>query len=275
VTKKPESGDLRGLLANKLGVTERQVYNRAQQLANRASIKTSEAIWILAAQNQINLTKYLPPEVVDRVRGLILQLPALPRVTFPAMGKPKRRTPKVAPKEFVVAHEFRGSDPILPAQVFEEAREMSTVYPLLYLLENSIREFLRRIVDARLSKEWWTTTASTKIRDKILSRMSDDQKHAWHQRRGSHPVDYLDFGELSLVVKNNESLFVPEFLPTVQWFEQFVLEAYQSRCVVCHMNPLEKDNIEDVRLKIRKWQKHVEQKKDSLPILVESKLDNI
>jgi hypothetical protein len=275
VTKKPESGDLRSLLATKLGVTERQVYNRAQELANRASITTSEAIWVLAAQNQINLTKYLPPEVVERVRSLLPQIPAPPRIVLAAPGKPKQRTPRVAPKDFVVAREFRGSDPILPAQVFEEAREMSVIYPLLYLLENSIREFLRRIVDARLGKEWWTTTAPTKIKDKIVGRMSDEQKHAWHQRRGSHPIDYLDFNELALVVKNNESLLVPDFLPSVQWFEQFVMEAYKSRCVVCHMNPLEKDNIEDVKLKLRKWQRQVKEKKDTLPAVVETKPDNI
>lgn len=265
--QKPQSGELRTVLANKLGISERQVYNRAQELANRASIKISDAIWVLAAQNQINLTKYLPPEVVDRVRYLLPQIPAPPRGAMPS-GEKAERKKKTAPKEFVVAKDFKGSDPILPIQVFEEAREMAAIYPLLYLLENSIREYLRRIVDARLGKEWWTTTAQSRIKDKINDRMSDENKHAWHQRRGDHPIDYLDFSELSLIVKNNEALFVPDFLPSVQWFEQFVLEAYKSRCVVCHMNPLEQDNILDVRLKIKKWQKLVEAKKDALPAVV-------
>jgi len=274
VKTKPESGDLKDLLASRWGVTERQVYNRAQELANRASIKTSEAIWILAAQNQINLTKYLPPEVVDRVRNLLLQIPAPARIA-PALPGKVRQAPKTPPKEFVVAKEFKGSDPILPAKIFAEVREMAAIYPLLYVLENSVREFLRRIVDARLGAPWWTTTAQSKIKDKILDRMSDDKKHAWHQRRGSHPIDYLDFSELALVVKNNEALFVPDFLPSVQWFEQFVLEAYKSRCVVCHMNPLEEDNIADVKLKIRKWQKHVNEKQDALPPVVQAKAGTI
>jgi len=264
VIQKNQSGELRSVLANKLGISERQVYNRAQELENRASIKVSDAIWVLAAQNQINLTKYLPPEVVDRVRRLLSEIPAPARTVKLPSGRPEKIR-KVAPKEFVVARHFKGSDPILPVQVFEEAREMSAVYPLLYLLENSVREFLRRIVDARLTKEWWTTTAPSKIKDRILSRMSDEQKHAWHQRRGSHPVDYLDFNELPLVVKNNEALFVPDFLPDVHWFDQFVIEAYKSRCVVCHMNPLENDNVQDVKLKLKKWQRHVEAKKDALP----------
>ncbi|MGB8590796.1 MAG: hypothetical protein WCC98_16765 [Candidatus Acidiferrales bacterium] len=262
---KTESADLRSLLAAKWNVTERQVYNRAKELADRASITTAEGIWVLAAQNQINLTKYLPPEVVERVRNLLLQVPAPARIAPELAGKTNQKALKKAPTEFVVAKVFKGSDPILPAKVYGEASEMASVYPLLYMLENSIREFLRRIIDARLGLQWWTTSAQTKIRGKILKRMSDDEKDAWHQRRGSHPIDYLDFIELSLIVKNNEDLFVPQFLPTVQWFEQFVLEAYKSRCVVCHMNPLEKDNVKDVKLKLRKWQRHAKEKGDSLP----------
>jgi hypothetical protein len=37
------------------------------------------------------------------------------------------------------------------------------------------------------------------------------------------------------------------------------------------MNPLEKDNIDDVKLKIKKWQKHVQEKKDLLPSVVATK----
>ncbi|HEV1996474.1 MAG TPA: hypothetical protein VGR03_19230 [Candidatus Acidoferrum sp.] len=263
--KKPESGDLRSLLATKLGVTERQVYNRAKELANRASLKPAEAIWLLAAQSQINLSKYLPPEVVDRVRGLLLQIPAPPKTAAPFATKQIQVATKAAPKEFIVAREFKGSDPILSSQVLNEAREMAAIYPLLYVVENSMREFIRRIVDARLGVSWWTTLSPTAIRRQISTRMTDEKKNAWHQRRGNHPIDYLDLIELPAVVRSNELKFIPDFLPTLRWFEQFVEELYQSRCVVCHMNPLEKDNIQDVKLKATKWQKHVKEKKDTLP----------
>jgi hypothetical protein len=265
---KSEKADIANLVAFKLGVKQRRVYQLAKELAERASVTTAEAIWVLAAQNRINLTKYLPPEVVDRVRNLLLQMPApqRPASTSSRGARRKAAAPgKSSPKEFVVAREFKGSDPILPVQILTQAREMAAIYPLLYVLENSMREFVRLVIDAKLGATWWTIAAPTKIRAKILSRIADDHRNAWHQRRGSHPVDYLDLNELPLVVHNNELLFVPDLLPSSRWFEQFVEEVYKSRCVVCHMNPLESDNVLDVRLKLRKWQKHVDDKKSKLP----------
>lgn len=267
MSDKAEKGDLVLLLASKLGVKQRRIYQLAKELADRASITTAEAIWVLASQNRINLTKYLPPEVVDRVRGLLPQIPAPPRVAETSTIAAKQRaTSLVSPssKEFVVSREFRGSDPILPRQTLHQAREMAAIYPLLYVLENSMREFLRRVIDARLSVVWWTTSAPTTIRNKILSRMADDKKHAWHQRRGNHPIDYLDLIELPLIVHANEALF-EDLIPSSRWFEQFVEELYKSRCVVCHMNPLEKDNIQDIKIRLRRWQRHVKENKDKLP----------
>jgi hypothetical protein len=172
---------------------------------------------------------------------------------------------QTTPREFVVAREFRGTDPLLTGQVLGEAQEMAAVYPMLYVLENSMREFIRRIVDARLGVPWWTTQSPTAIRRQIASRMTNEKKNVWHQRRGEHPIDYLDLIELPSVVRANEATFVEDFLPSLRWFEQFVEELYQSRCVVCHMNPLLKDNIQDVKLKLKKWQRLIEEKKDMLP----------
>jgi hypothetical protein len=265
VANKPESGDLRSILATKLGITERQVYNRARELADPASLRPAEAIWVLAAQNQINLSKYLPPEVVDRVRVLQTQIPAPSKTATRTSTKETPRAIKSGPREFRIGREFKGTDPILTSQVLNEAREMADIYPMLYVVENSMREFIRRIVDARRGVPWWTTFSPTAIRRQIASRMADEKRNAWHQRRGIHPIDYLDLIELPAVVRSNESIFIPNFLPTLRWFEQFVEELYQSRCVVCHMNPLERDNIQDVGLRLRKWQKHVAEKKDELP----------
>lgn len=254
------------LLAAKLGgLTQRRVYQLAKELADRASIKTAEAIWVLAAQNGINLSHHLPQEVVDRVRYLITQIPAPARQYTERTRSKATVSTMPTPRSFVVAREFSGSDPILPSGTLTQAKDMATIYPLLYVLENSMREFLRRVIDARLGHTWWTTSAPTKIRGKIVSRMSDDEKNAWHQRRGSQPIDYLDLNELPLIVHNNHDLFVSSLIPSAQWFEQFVDDLYKSRCVVCHMNPLDAVNIQDVKLRLRKWQRHVKGKKSLLP----------
>ncbi|MFQ5914596.1 MAG: Swt1 family HEPN domain-containing protein, partial [Nitrospinota bacterium] len=165
----------------------------------------------------------------------------------------------------VVSGEFQDTDPLLSDTRLDEARDMAKLYPLFYILENSIREFIRRVIDGTHGKSWWDTEAPRKIRDRIQERMADDQKHAWHQRRGSHPIDYLDLNQLPDLVRKTQGDFISDLLPSLEWFTQFVDEVYQSRCVVCHMNPLDKDNIQAVKVRLRQWQKLVSEKKSQLP----------
>lgn len=91
-------------------------------------------------------------------------------------------------------------------------------------------------------------------------RMANEKKNSWHQRRGDRPIDYLDLNQLKPLVNKYESLFVPDIIPSLQWFSQLIDEMYQSRCVLCHMNPLNKDNISSVKLKYNQWQKQIKNK---------------
>jgi len=265
---KAEKGDLRSLLSQKLGVTERRVYQMAQELGNRASIRTEEAIWVLASQNKINLTKYLPPEVVDRVRLLLTQIPAPPRTVIPSHpAKVQRVKPRTRPSDRILTlpSELLTTDPILSDQTRVEAREMAEIYPLIYRVENSVRELIRRVIEARHSKAWWDTEAPRACREKIQERMANDKKNAWHQRRGSHPIDYLDLNQLPALVRKEHTDFVPNLLSSLEWFEQFIDEIYLSRCVICHMNPLDRDNIQAVKLRYRQWAKLLNEKKSQIP----------
>lgn len=260
---KAERGDLRALLARTLGVTQRRVYQMAKELADRASVSTADAIWIIAAQNRINLTQYLPPEVVDRVRLLRQQVPAPPRRATPP-DRQTRTVPTRAPKQLrAVPKEFRGEDPILDSATMNKATEMAATYPLLCLVENSMREFIRRVIESRHGKKWWDDGAPEGIRKTIRKRKSEDEKNAWHQRRGKHPIDYLDLNQLPALVRKELGDFVPDLLPSIEWFQELVNELYLSRCVVCHMNPLHKDNIQGVKSKVRQWQKQVKGKEAS------------
>ena len=67
------------------------------------------------------------------------------------------------------------------------------------------------------------------------------------------------------IMRNIEKDFVPNIIPSIEWFAQFIEEVYKSRCVVCHMNPLDKDNIQLVKLKLGQWQKQIEAKKKLIP----------
>ena len=58
---------------------------------------------------------------------------------------------------------------------------------------------------------------SKSIGEKV-KRMGTEQKNQWHQRRGAHPINYTDLGELKTLLSSNESKFFPHILSKKEWF---------------------------------------------------------
>ena len=253
---------LRQALLKKIKITSRGLLYRVQKIKKNHSMTTEDAICVIAQREGIILDKYLDKDTVDRVRGIIQDISS---VTEPQPRTIPTRKEKVKTSEgervIVIAKEFRGSDPILPQGKLSEAKEMAAIYPLLYILENSIREVIDRVMTAKYGDSWWDTKAPRGLKDTVSKRMADEKKNAWHQRRGSRPVDYLDLDQLPALMRKIEKEVVPNIIPSMEWFNQLIQEVYQSRCVVCHMNPLDSVNIQSVKVRVEQWQRQIEAKK--------------
>ena len=152
------------------------------------------------------------------------------------------------------------NDPILDRATLAEMESMVPVYRTLYQLENSIRQFIGRVLKAKHGKDWWDKTAPRGLLETVAKRTADDQVNAWHQKRSSSPIDYLDLDQLKALVRAAQSDFVPAFCPSIEWFQVFIDEVYRSRCVVCHMNPLIQTNIDAVAVRFNQWEQLVKAK---------------
>ncbi|MBM4034488.1 MAG: hypothetical protein FJ291_22310 [Planctomycetes bacterium] len=137
---------------------------------------------------------------------------------------------------------------------------MAAVFPLLYVLENSMRQLIDRVMRAKHGGNWWPKCAPQGLQAAVAKRMADDERDSWHQRRGAREIDYLDLNQLPALVRNNQKDFFPTILSTIEWFDQFVKEIYTSRCVVCHMNPLDSNNIRAVEVRRKQWEKQLSAK---------------
>lgn len=268
--KKPHVASIRNAITAKLNIKTGQIYVLAKKLATQAQTKAEDGIYLLAAKNGINLTKFLPPEKVAQIRELIFKVNQSSQTlqshsTSQVKQKRKISTLREEKRIVILAKEIEIADPILTIKEVSEAKDMSAIYPLLYIMENSIREFLNRVMIAAHGSTWWDTQAPKGLRETVAKRMSDEQKNSWHQRRSDHLINYLDLDQLPALVRRVEKKVVPKFFPSVEWFTQFIEEVYQSRCVLCHMNPLDKDNIQAVRLRFKQWQKLLSEKKRLLP----------
>jgi predicted restriction endonuclease len=253
--------ELKKALLNKLDITPQALSQRAQRIKARVPMTTEQAVCIIAQQNSIKLDKYLDEEIIHKIRDLLQQVG--PTSTLVAK-KLTRRAGEQSSRQYVVkvGKQFKFTDPILPHSKLSEANEMSNIFPYLYLLENSIREFIDIIMTSQYGSNWWDSQAPSGLKKEVQKRMSDDQRDSWHQRRGARPIDYIDLKDLPRLMNKLDEVVVPDIISDLDWFRQLVKQVYKSRCVVCHMNPLDRDNIDAVLVWFNQWEKQIGAKKD-------------
>jgi hypothetical protein len=266
--------DIRPLLEKKLGVKKARLYAIAKDVSDSISISTSDAILLLSAKNGINLKKHgVPPQKIGDIRSLLPYLPQ--QVAVPTSDGNNGRPRTVRAKDKIklrtrVKLVKSDDDPILEKRTLDEMRAMTPVYEVLYQLENSMRTFITRVLRAKHGSDWWEKIATRPLRDKAESRMADDKINAWHQKRSTEPIDYLDLDQLPSLIRVAHVDFVPHFFATQEWFQQLVEELYRSRCVVSHMNPLIQTNIDAVAVRFNQWQQLMKAKAADLIKLEEA-----
>src|SRR5712671_1269113 len=257
------NADIRKLLQQKLGVERAQLYKRAETIANSLSIQTSDAILVLAAKNNINLHKHgIASAKLEEIRKLLPHVPAANSpAPAPVATSPKGKSGRSKSKKgFKVKVQDAEDDPILSTATYAEMLAMIPVYQTLYTMENSIRQFINRVLTATHGKDWWDKLAPRGLKETVAKRTKEESVNAWHQKRSASSIDYLDLDQLPALIRATQADFVPTFFKTVEWFQHFVDEVYQSRCVVCHMNPLIQNNVDGVGLRFNHWENLVKEK---------------
>ena len=217
----------------------------------------------------MKIDKYLDEDQVKRIRELLPHFQnqgATPPASSKQFSKNSQKD-SLRPKK--LSRKYKITDLLLNNTKLKETEEMADIYPLLYVLENSIRELINRVMTANYGKDWWSERTKRKktksIANTVKQRMAKEEKNRWHQRRGEHPIYYTDFGDLKTLLSSNEDKFFPDILSSKERFMIAMDDLELSRNVLCHMNPLDKTNIQDVKVKFEQWQKMIEANISNIP----------
>jgi hypothetical protein len=116
----------------------------------------------------------------------------------------------------------------LSAAVAAEAARMAEVYPKMYLLENSIRSVINRVLTAKHGKDWWGAQAPTGVKRLVQGRKDKEDKIPWHGKRGAHEIYYSDVSDLQNIIEKNWVDFDP-IIHKQQWIKQWLEELEPSR----------------------------------------------
>ena len=149
----------------------------------------------------------------------------------------------------------------LPIEAFDEdlvsrAQRMAVVYVAIAAFENSVREFVSKVLLENIGADWWTTAVSDKIREKAESRRKEEEKIRWHTPRGDEPINYAEFGDLGSIVGQNWTLF-EDYLQPQEWVRQIISTVERSRNVIMHSGELGLQDVERIATAIRDWIRQV------------------
>jgi hypothetical protein len=222
-------------------------------------ISQEDAAYIIAAEREIDLFDYLEPDAVERIRHIMAQhTSSKSKAPVPTTGQATREvssTKKKTRQDKLALDVDSILVQNLPSNIVKEAKEMANVYPLFYILENSIRVFILDILKKSFGKDWWEKSQiSSGIRKNVTKRMADDERAKWHGRRKAHPIFYVNTGDLSRIIETNWEYFKDTGISNPQWVNTYITEIIErSRNIVMHCNPLPKRDITRLRVIFEDW----------------------
>jgi len=153
------------------------------------------------------------------------------------------RTPAVTPEE------RREQDLFVPVPeaIRSGSIQMQRWYRMLFVFENLVRDFvITRLIEID-GENWFEGRATVDMKRKLDDRKNKEEKNQWHAGRNKHPIYYLDFADLGLLITNHWTVF-KDFFDNQAWIVSRIQDAERTRNVIAHTNLLASE--EGVRLEM-------------------------
>lgn len=259
---------IRQELRDRTGWSPQNLSNRVRSLRDNGHLMSRQhALYVLAHEQGVDLENFgVEADTLIKVGQLSRSVRDVPVTSRQASEQPKQSR---AGRRVTVSVDGVdvGMLPSLLASHTREADQRSAkAYHLLYLIEQSIRHVISRVLSDTHGEAWWDNAVDSTTRKKAESRQKDDDLDPWHSARGDHPLDYLDIWDYARIIvdDSNWPLFEPIF-DRPEFVTETLREINVSRRVVAHMNGLSRHDFERLKTTFRKWMKHLKARESDLP----------
>jgi hypothetical protein len=232
------------LLLSKLGVSQPAISQQAQIIKkNHGPMSTEEATYVIAHRNGIDLARYLPIEMVDRIRSLIPK--ELPSIVQPIQHRQSKKHKKKSATSY----------PLVTDALIAKGVSIGTEsFPRMYILENSVRNLIIQRLTKAYGNDWWINGRFKGVRDNVQRIIDKEKKYPHRDKRGLHPIYYSNFSEIKTIILNEFNYFADVILDR-QWFEVQMDQVYMSRNSLAHSVPITEDDESRIRLFYSEWSK--------------------
>lgn len=257
-------------ISKKMGnVSNRRVYQKIKEIEEEQLLSKEEAACFLAHSYKIPLKKYFDQDTIKSVRDIIQQGKIQPvKITTMKNIEIKETLFKVDFDKI-----FRDiKEPILPQTIIKEAREMANYYPLFYIFENSIRNFIMLVMKNKYGEDWWNKKINNnkhfnKICQEVENRKKAENENRFHSKRGAHEIFYTDIDDLNKII----DIFFPDFKPILNqpksFYDHMLRTINLSRRIIAHNNPLNKRDFDRIKHAFADWCDQLNLAKERLRVL--------
>jgi hypothetical protein len=141
--------------------------------------------------------------------------------------------------------------PQFELEVRNEAAQMARHYELFYCLEQAIRKLIAEAMEEAAGANWWETRVPQQIRDEV-KRLIKSEVDSGVTRRSDRAIDYTTFGQLSVIISSNWSLFETIF-KSPRAVEKVMSSLNLLRGPIAHCCPFSEDEVDRLYLTVKDW----------------------
>jgi len=240
---------VRKLLFKKLQVTPQALSQRAKRIkSSYGPMSTDEAVYVIAHQEGIDLSRYLSIQVIDRVRSLVPKDLPRPAGITPSKTVKAKKTKRATTSSYPMVKE---------SMISRSVTIGNESFPQVFVLENSIRNLIIAKLKKAYGSDWWNKARIKGIRDTVQRTIDKEKKHPHRERRGLHPIFYSNFADLKQIILNERNQFT-DVIIDCQWFEVEMDQVYMARNSLAHSVLISEDDVSRIRLFYRDWARLLE-----------------
>jgi hypothetical protein len=235
--------EVRKELLDKLGVSRQALAQRVKRLKTKyGPMTTDEAVYIIAHQESIDLGKYLPLDVLDRIRSLIPREVAPQKQPIPARKGGRTIKSGSRPPGY----------PLVKNDIIKKTIELGAeTFPRIVVLEHSIRNLIRQTL-SKVQRDWWPALIPDTVLNNVARTIKKESKYTYRKSRGNDKLLYCNFSDLKAIILHNSTLF-SNIIIDFKWFETWMDEVYMARNGLAHSIILSEDDINRIDIFYNEW----------------------
>lgn len=240
-------------IAKKIGRNELDVRKSASEFGRRRKLPLEVALIIFAENNNVGTSdarRKLDSHKLSILDRALNRNDGTSKSEVPVKGIRKR---KIKIPLFDLGDY---ADPYLSMSMYDNLP--TEAYGILFVLENSIREFVERELSESYGDQWWSKVRKMKSLSKTVSSASDrktkESDHWYHSKRGAHEIYYTDYVELLQIIRVFDAVFSKLFKKgAAKNLVGKLEELTPTRNVVAHNNPITAADLGRLKIHAHDW----------------------